>query len=138
VDTHDVTEDYGTAKWVEREDAHARHVLSTAKLVVTFSSGIAAGFVSAAFQDNDKGAGSIFAAALMLLALIWTLRVLLKRNSEVAPEDVAGKPPGDVQAALKAAALADKAVADSAHGLMVRQVLLSLASSVAAAIELFS
>jgi hypothetical protein len=88
VDTHDVTEDYGTAKWVEREDAHARHVLSTAKLVVTFSSGIAAGFVSAAFQENDKGAWSIVAAALMLLAL--------------------------------------------------RQVFLSLASSVAAAIELFS
>jgi hypothetical protein len=137
VDTHDVTEDYGTAKWVEREDAHARHVLSTAKLVVTFASGIAAGFVAAALQENDKGAWSIVAAVLMLFALIWTLRVLLKRKFEVSSDDVEGKSPGEVQAALKAAALADKAVADSAHGLMVRQVLLSLASSVAAAIELF-
>ena len=42
VDTHDVTEDYGTAR------------LHTAKLVVMFSLPVAAGFVAGTMQNNDK------------------------------------------------------------------------------------
>jgi hypothetical protein len=130
-------EDHGTAKWIDREDTHSRQVLSTAKLVVTFSAGIAAAFVSAAMQKNDKGAWSVIAAALMAATLIVTILVLLKRKSELNLDNVAGKPPGEVQATLKVTALADKAVADCAHTLMVWQVFFSLFSSIAAAIELF-
>jgi len=74
----------------------------------------------------------------LLLVLLITLRVvLLKRKSELEPENVEGQSPGLVQAALLAAALAVKEVAQSAHGLVVWQVRFSLASSVVAAIGLF-
>jgi len=134
-----MTEDYGIAKWVEREDAHARQVLSTAKLVVTFSLPIAAGFVSAALQKDDKAGWAITAVVLMAFALLLTLRVVVrKRGSDVDPSHLEGKPPNEVQAVLKSAAVADKKVAQSAHGLMVWQILLSSASAVAAVVELFS
>jgi hypothetical protein len=79
--------DYGTAKCVEPEDAHARQVLSTAKLVATFSAAIAATFVSAAMQNNDKAWWSEASAVLMLLVLLITLRVVLKRKSELDPRN---------------------------------------------------
>jgi hypothetical protein len=134
-----MTADYGTSKWVEREDAHARQVVSTAKLVVTFSLPIAAGFVSAALQKNDKAGWAITAVVLMALALLLTLRVVVRmRAQNVDPADLEGKAADEVQATLKSAALADKRVAQSAHKLMVWQILLSSASAVAAVIELFS
>ena len=80
-------EDYGTAKWVEREDAHARQVLSTAKVVVTFSLPLAATFVVAAMQNNDKARWSEISAGLLILAVIYTIRVLRKRKSELGPDD---------------------------------------------------
>jgi len=132
-----VTEDYGTARWVAREDVHARQVLHTAKLVVMFSLPVAAGFVAGAMQNNDRGRWSETAAVLMLIAALFTMRVILKRMSELKPEDVANKPPDVVQAAFKRQAQADKKVARSAHRWMVCQVLLSLASSFAAAMALF-
>jgi hypothetical protein len=138
VDTQRMTADYGTAKWIEREDAHARHVLSTAKVVVTFSSGIAAAFVAAAMQKDHKGPWSIVAAVLMLVTLFYTLKVLLQRASKVEPEEVAGKPPAEVHDTFRDAALADRGVANTTHRMMVRQVLISLVSCIAAAVELFS
>jgi hypothetical protein len=130
--------DYGTAKWVEREEAHSRHVLNTAKLVVTFSAAIAATFVAAAMQENDTAAWSEIAAGLMLVTLLVTLRVVrLKRASSLDPGELANQPTGEVQAALLAAAIKDKESAKSAHRLMVWQVRLSVLSSVVAAIGLF-
>jgi hypothetical protein len=137
VNTHEVTEDYGTAKWVEREDAHARQVLSTAKVVVMFSLPVAGGFVAAAMQNNDTGRWSESAAVLMLLAALLTIRVMFKKRSELDPKKVEGQTHDVVQAALKAAAQADKSVAQSAHRLMVWQVLMALASTFAAAMALF-
>jgi hypothetical protein len=132
-----MTEDYGTARWVAREDAHARQVVHTAKLVVTFSLPVAAGFVSAAMEKNDKGGWSETAALLMLVAALFTLRVIWKRMSELKLEDVTGQPQEVVQAALTKMATADKKKAQSAHRWMVAQVLLALASSFAAAMALF-
>jgi hypothetical protein len=129
-------EDYGTAKWVEREDAHARQVLSTAKVVVTFSLPLAATFVVAAMQNNDKARWSEISAGLLILAVTYTIRVLRKRKSELDPTTVEKKSADIVQAALKTAALADKAVAEAAHRLMVRQVWLAALSSLAGAIAL--
>jgi hypothetical protein len=136
-DTHDMTEDYGTARWTAREDVHARQVLHTAKLVVMFSLPVAAGFVAGAMQNNDRGCWSETAAFLMLIAAVFTMRVILKRMSELKLEDVTNKQPDVVQAAFKSQAEADKKVARSAHRWMVWQVLLSLASSFAAAMALF-
>jgi hypothetical protein len=85
-----------------------------------------------------RDVGGTYAFSDLLLVLLITLRVvLLKRKSELEPENVKGQSPGRVQAALLAAALADKEVAQSAHGLMVWQVRFSVASSVVAAIGLF-
>jgi Na+/melibiose symporter-like transporter len=133
-----MSEDYGTVKWVQREDAHARQVLSTAKVVVTFSLPIAAGFVSAALQKNDKAGWAITAVVLMALALLLTLRVVVRmRSHNVDIADLEGKAADEVQATLKSAALADTRVAQSAHRLMAWQILLSSASAVAAVVELF-
>jgi hypothetical protein len=132
-----MSEDYGTAKWVEREDAHARQVLSTAKLVVTFSAAIAAGFVSAAMQNNDSGWWSETSAGLMFVVLYITLRVVLKQAPRLESKKLEGHPHEEVQAALKGAAIADKGVADAAHSLMVWQVRLSVVTSIVAAIGLF-
>jgi uncharacterized membrane protein HdeD (DUF308 family) len=137
VDTSHVTEDYGTARWVAREDAHARQVLHTAKLVVMFSLPVAAGFVAAAMENNDRGAWSETAALLMLVAALFTLRVIWKRMSELKLEELTGQPQDVVQAALTKIAAADKKNAQSAHRWMLWQVLLSLASSFAAAMALF-
>jgi hypothetical protein len=54
VDPHEVTEDDQTDKWSDREEAHARQVISTAKLVVTFSAAIGATFVSAVMQASPQ------------------------------------------------------------------------------------
>jgi hypothetical protein len=85
-----------------------------------------------------RDVGGTYAFSDLLLVLLITLRVvLLKRKSELEPENVKGQSPGLVQAALLAAALTDKEAAQSAHGLMVWQVRFSVASSVVAAIGLF-
>ncbi|MFG1932108.1 hypothetical protein ACGFK1_15890 [Mycobacterium sp. NPDC048908] len=131
-----MTEDYGTARWVAREDVHARQVLHTAKLVVMFSLPVAAGFVVGAMQNNDKGGWSETAAILMLIAALFTMRVILTRMADLKLEDVTDKSPEVVQEAFKEQAQADKKVARSAHRWMVCQVLLSLASSFAAAMAL--
>jgi hypothetical protein len=136
-DTQRMTEDYGTAAWVAREDVHARQVLHTAKLVVMFSLPVAAGFVAAAMENNDTGAWSETAALLMFVAALFTLRVIWKRMSELKLEDLTGQPQDVVQATLTAIAAADKKKAQSAHRWMVWQVLLSLASSFSAAMALF-
>jgi hypothetical protein len=107
--------------------------LSTAKLVVTFSAAIAAGFASAAMQANNEG-GWAHTAAILMLFTIW---VVVKRKSEPDAKDVEKQPPDVVQAALKKAASADKDVAQSAHTLMVWQVVLSLGTSLSATIDLW-
>ncbi|WP_142392553.1 hypothetical protein [Mycobacterium sp. 3519A] len=132
-----MSEDYGTAKWVAREDAHARLALHTAKLVVTFSLPVAAGFVSAAMAENDKGRWSETAALLMLAAALFTIRVIVKRTSSLKLQDVTNQPQEVVQAAMKELVEADTKTAKSAHRLMVWQVFLALASSFAAAMALF-
>ena len=131
--------------------AQTRQVLSTAKLVVTFfccgrgdvrlcrnaeqRQGLVVRDVGGIYCFSDLLSRICFSD--LLLVLLITLRVLLERKSELEPENVKGQSPGLVQAALLAAALADKEVAQSAHGLMVWQVRFSLASSVVAAIGLF-
>jgi hypothetical protein len=112
-------------------------MLSTAKLVVTFSSGIAAAFVSAAMQNNDRAWWSEVSAGLMFFVLLMTLRVVLKQRYDLKTETVEGKPPEIVQAALKDAAVKDQGIAQSAHRWTVWQVRLSVVTSIVAAIGLF-
>jgi hypothetical protein len=56
-------EDPAAEHQYEREVAHARHVIQTAKLVVTFSAAIAATFVASALQTDDPDCWDIAAAS---------------------------------------------------------------------------
>ena len=108
----------------EREVAHLRHVISTAKIVVTLTVGIAATFVAAELQVNQQNPWEKTAALLMVPVLCATFWVLVLR----APSHEKHL---DVEAFRET-----KSVADLAHALMVAQVVFSAVSSVVAALGL--
>jgi len=101
------------------DEGDAHRVVSTAKLVVTFSAAIAATFVAAAMQldrDHDPWVLDDLATLLMFVALACTIRVvMLPSHKKHATE-------------LKC----------RAHRWMVAQVWLASASSLLAAIALLA
>ena len=125
-----MTEDDQTDKWSDREEAHARQVISTAKLVVTFSAAIGATFVSAVMQAPNTVWWDTGSAVLMLIALGITIKVVLlpSRPEEGRLDKEAFK---DAEQRLIAAGKAVQ-LADRAHKLVKRQVwFAALASFVA-------
>ncbi len=120
-----MTEDCETPKWVEREVAHSRHVITNAKVVVTFSAALAATFVSA-FMDKEhqQGIWDDVALVFMGLTLYYTIRVILLRH---------GTHEGDMDREVFEAA---KRTADKGHQLMVRQFIFALLSIVAVVCQL--
>jgi hypothetical protein len=119
-----MTEDAATPHDYEQEVKHARHVLSTAKIVVTFSAGIAATFVATALQGQDQNYWDEAAALLMFGAFGMTIWVVVLRSP-------AHKRKFDDLAAREATKRAE-----CAHRLMVAQVGLSALASLVAAIGL--
>jgi len=109
-----------TQKWAEREVTHSRQVIANAKVVVTFSAGIAAAFVTAVMENtDDPNAWDEWAMRLMGLALVITLVVVLL-------------PPGHHEGKLTPRSVTcAKWRTYVAHWLMVVQVVLSLSSIVA-------
>jgi hypothetical protein len=109
-----------TSKWREREVAHSRNVIANAKVVVTFSAGIAAAFVTQVMHMTDDPSGwDEWAMRLMGVALAITIVVVLL-------------PPGHHQGELTArSACCAKWRAWVAYVLMVAQVVLSVSSVVA-------
>ena len=94
----------------DREVTHLRHVISTAKIVVTLTAGIAVTFVAAELQGPRSDCWEIAAALFTLPMLGATFWVLVLR----APSH---------ESHLDAAAFREtKGVADLAHWLMVAQV----------------
>ena len=65
-----------TANSREREVAHARQVISTAKLVVTFSVAIAATFVATEMQVSDRTSWEVRSAIAMGVTLVLTFVVV--------------------------------------------------------------
>ena len=131
--TQDSHEDHGTAMWLLREEAHSRWLMSTAKVVVTFSAAVAASFVTAAMEAKDPGGWDEVAAALMIATLAVTVWVVvLPRKSRLNVEHVRAKSPKEVQDRLVSAATDDAHRAHFVQTLLVVQVLLSLAASVVA------
>jgi hypothetical protein len=115
----DSPDDHATARWIKRQEAHSRHVLSTAKMVVVFSAPIAAALVVPAMQaTDDPGCLDDLAAALLFIALGFTFYVLSLR----LPTPKLGL---DVGTANKDGA----DTASRAHYLMLVQVVLTIASS---------
>jgi accessory gene regulator protein AgrB len=73
----------------KRELAHSRHLISTAKLVVTLSVAIAATFVSTALK-HEEGVGDDAGVALMLVTLFITIVVVAFAPSPPKAEEVSG------------------------------------------------
>ena len=108
----------------EREVAHLRQVISTAKIVVTLTAGIAVTFVAAELQGQHSNCWEIVAAICtipMLGATFWVL--LLRAPSHESHVDFK-------------AFMETKNVADRAHWLMVAQVGFSALSGLVAALGL--
>src|SRR4029453_15519179 len=63
--------DEESAKSNEQEVKHARHVLNTAKLVVTFAAGIAATFVATSLQGRDENCWDEGAAVSLFAPLAY-------------------------------------------------------------------
>lgn len=126
-------EDPMSEKWAEREEAHARQVVTTAKVVVTFWGAIAATFVATAIQTPSNKCLDRTAAILMLLALIVTAVVVAVPSRPRAGGDKFK----DAQERTQAAEAAAKR-AEDLHWLMVIQVMLSGLAGVIAAIGLLT
>ena len=55
-----------TSKWREREVTHSRNVIANAKVVVTFSAGIAAAFVTQVMHKTDDPVLAITIVVVLL------------------------------------------------------------------------
>ena len=127
-------DDPAVEKWAEREEAHARHVTSTAKVVVTFWAAIAATFVATAIQtpDNrclDRGAALLTGLALLITALVVGLPSR-PREAKLRIDNVS-RP-----LARQDAALAMVKRAECLHVMMMIQVGLCIIASLLAGIGL--
>ncbi|MDT5017389.1 MAG: hypothetical protein QOD39_3549 [Mycobacterium sp.] len=119
-----------TASSLEREVKHSRQVVSTAKLIVTFSAAVAATFVAGTLQvtDSSSPANSTswdqWAAWLMAAAIVFTIIVVLlpprHHDGELDKDDLDEA----------------KKYAWCVYRLMIAQLACSLASSVAATVGL--
>jgi hypothetical protein len=107
-----------TPRWVERELTHSRHVIANAKVVVTFSAALAATFASAALDPKDGTTWDECAVWLMVATLLVTVIVIFIRSKNHHGELDVTEDPARRRALL-------------AHGLMVLQVLLSVATILA-------
>jgi hypothetical protein len=127
-------EDSATEKWADREEAHARHVIATAKVVVTFWAAIAAAFVATAIQDQGSKCMDGLAALCTALALILTAVVVglpsRPQDAELEIEEIS-KPSDRITAASAAVKRADLL-----HVLTVIQVGLSILASTLAGLGL--
>jgi hypothetical protein len=113
----------------ERELAHSRQVIATAKLVVTFSAAIAATFVATSLQGRDENYWDDSAAFLMLLTLVLTIYVVLLPSRHHK---------GDLGHMSDLAFQALQTSTQRAHRLMVAQVALSVLASAVAALGLLA
>ena len=131
--------DHGVSKWLQREESHSRHVLSTAKLVTTFSAATAATFVATALQSGEPSCQDQVAATLMLVSLGLTVWVVVTpRKSDVKIEHLQGQSPMDVQAKLVCAAQEDAERARLVYRLMVAQIAFAFAASLFAGVGLLA
>jgi hypothetical protein len=108
----------------EREVAHLRQVVSTAKIVVTLTAGLAVSFVAAELQGQGSNSYELSAALLTIPMLVATFGVLWLRapshNGELGEKEFEKT----------------EDAANRAHWLMITQVLFALLSGVVASIGL--
>lgn len=124
-----------------REDESAGQVLSTAKLVTTFSAAVAATFVATALQVGKPSGLDCAAAWTMLVVLVLTFGVVTVPKATLRPNDLPGgtdRQPTDISITHQnfiTNVHKNMRRARWVHWAMIAQVLLSLSASVIAAIE---
>lgn len=115
--------------WIDREEAHSRHVLGNTKMVTTFSAGLAATFVATAVQIEgsekcDLAAGIALAVALLLTFVLITM----KRRTAIEAHTIRNEPIDALGNEAVQAATDNVRRANKAHVLMVGQVALCILS----------
>jgi hypothetical protein len=108
----------------DREIAHQRQAISTAKIVVTLTAGLAVSFVAAELQGQDSHGFELTAALLTVPMLIATFWVLWLR----APSHQGDVGPVEFKET--------EGVANLAHWLMIGQVAFALLSGAVATVGL--
>jgi hypothetical protein len=130
------------AEHAAREDANAGQVLSTAKLVTTFSAALAATFLATALQVGKPTFDDYLAAWAMLAVLVITIGIVCLPKATLNPDHFGSK--GDsktpdiaeIQQTIIANARTNLCRARWVHRVMVAQVILSSLVSVVAVIEI--
>jgi hypothetical protein len=117
--------------WLDREEAHSRHVLGNAKLVSTFSATLAATFLAAAVADEKYPGWDVAAFGFLVGAVALTLALIgMKRDGTVDGRTInhVGTKVDKVHEDAIKAAEKNTIQADRAHCYLVLQVVLSLFS----------
>ena len=115
--------------WLDREEAHSRHVLGHTKTVTIFSAGLAATFLATAVQADDHSCWDLAAGLALAAAVLITLALIAnRRNGVVDGSAFAKSRVDDLHADTMKAAQDNKVQADHAQNLMVLQVFLCLLS----------
>jgi hypothetical protein len=120
--------------WIDREEAHSRHVLGNTKMVTTFSATLAATFLATAVADGNHGGWDLAAGVALAAAVLITLVLIAKKRK--ASVDRGTIESGDVpvvRGKAMQAAQDNKEQAEHAHNLMTLQVGLCLLSCIFAA-----
>ncbi len=108
--------------WLWHDEDHSHHVLSTAKMVTTFASGIAAAFVAAGLQEGPPTGWDTAAAILLGLTFALTFFVLVLRKKGIPIDDTQNKSFADLHAQHLETAKAKRRRAEIVHSVMLMQV----------------
>ena len=108
--------------WLWHDEDHSHDVLSTAKMVTTFASGIAAAFVAAGLQEGPPTNWDKVAAILLGLTFALTLFVLVVRKKSIPIDDTQNKSFADLHAQHLETAKAKRRRAEIVHRVMLVQV----------------
>jgi len=115
--------------WLEREEAHSRHVLGNTKLVSTFSATLAATFLATAMTADDHSSWDFAAGVALGFAVLITLVLIAEKRKGSVDRSTIDR--GDVSVVHEKAMTAaqdNKDQAERAQNVMVFQVFLCLLS----------
>ena len=119
-----------------REDAHVGQVLSTAKLVTTFSAAFAAPFLATALQVGQPTCLDYVAACAMLAALLITVGIVIVRKATLKPHDFQAPDIGDAHGKFIANAPNNLNRTRWVHRAMIVQLIFSSITSLLAVVEI--
>ena len=119
-----------------REDAHVSQVLTTAKLVTTFSAAFAATFL-AALQVGRPTALDYVAASVMLAALLITVGIVTVKKATLKPTDFTERDVASAHGRFIANVPRNLHRARWVHRAMIVQLIFSSITSLLADVEIF-